>query len=375
MGDSVLGGMRLALAVGVLAVALVAAPARAAVVAVTDAGLQDPQTRIFTGQSVSFTNLTGAAVTIDSVGRPLFDDLALAPGADGERRFGRAGRYRYTAAGRDGVVIVRAFAPSPPPSGGGSGSPQPGDAGCDRRTVYRYDITVKGSKSVREAWRPEFRNQGDFSISYSYVVKYPGVRLSVTEDCGGGTTLDLPAGGAKTAPGTGSLLGYTWSDSVRSAETGRPPPCAFATAVTGLGAQVEVGGFISRGIGGAFVSSRLTTAQFEVLASILSAKHGGVCNKDPGLSNASVFDGLPGYDASADAIFSRDFTVPGGALGPPNTALYGYFSERQRRSPAMARKLARGQSFSVTTTRILDSTSSQTTAHGTASISISLRRR
>ena len=201
------------------------------------------------------------------------------------------------------------------------------------------------------------------------------MRLGVTEDCGGGTTLDLPAGGVKTAPGTGSLLGYTWSDTVRSTETGRPPPCAFATAVTGLGAQVEIGGFTSRGIGGAFVSSRLTTAQFGVLQSILSAKHGGVCNKDPGLSNAGVFDGLPGYDASADAIFSRDFTVPGGALGPPNTALHGDFSERQQRSPAMARKLARGQSFSVTTTRTFDGTSSQTTAHGTASISISLRRR
>lgn len=133
-----------------------------------------------TGQRVSFINLTGAAVTIDSVGRPVFGDLALAPGADGERRFGRAGRYRFTAAGRGGAVIVRAPAPSPSPGGGGSGSPRPGGAGCDRRTVYRYDITVKGRKSVRETWRPEFRNLGDFSISYTYIVTYPGVRLGVT---------------------------------------------------------------------------------------------------------------------------------------------------------------------------------------------------
>lgn len=100
-----------------------------------------------------------------------------------------------------------------------------------------------------------------------------------------------------------------------------------------------------------------------------------MCNKDPGLSNAGVFDGLPGYDASAGTIFSRDFTVPGGALGPPNTALHGYFSEDRQGNPAMARRLARGQSFSVTTARVVDDTSSQTTAHGTASISISLRRR
>jgi hypothetical protein len=106
--------MRLALTVGVFAVVLVAAPAQAAVVAVTDSGLQDPQTRIVTGQRVSFINLTAAAVTIDSVDRPSFADLTLAPGADGERRFGRSGRYRYTAAGRDGVVVVRAAAPSPP---------------------------------------------------------------------------------------------------------------------------------------------------------------------------------------------------------------------------------------------------------------------
>jgi hypothetical protein len=314
-------------------------------------------------------------VTVDSIGSPSFADLALVPGGEGERRFGRVGRYRYTAAGRDGAIVVRALARSPRPGGGGSRSPRPGGNRCDSREVYRYDITVKGRKSVRETWRPEFRNQGDFTISYNYVVKYPGVRLSVTEDCGGGTTLDLPDGRAQTAPGTGSLFGYTWSDSVRSAETGRPPPCAFATAVTGLGAEVSINGFISRGVGGAAVSSGLTTPQFGVLGSILSARHGGVCNKDPGLSNAGVFDGLPGYDASADAIFSRDFTVSGGKLGPPSIGLDGDFSESQRRNPAMGRRLARGQSFSVTTTRTLDDTSSQTTAHGTASISISLRRR
>ena len=197
-----------------------------------------------------------------------------------------------------------------------------------------------------------------------------------TERCGGGTELDLPAGRAETAPGTGSLFGYTWSDTVHSTDSGRPPSCAFATAVTGLGAQVEVGGFISRGVGGAFVSSDLTTPQFGVLHSILDVKHDAVCDKDPGLSNSQVYDGLPGYDASVStAIFTTDFTVSGGKLGPPSVGLDGDFSDGQRRSPAMGRKLARGQSFTVTTTRILDDTSSQTTVHGTASISISLRRR
>jgi hypothetical protein len=267
--------MRLVLALGLLAAALVAAPAQAAVVAVTDSGLRDPQTRILTGQRVVFTNLTAAAVTVDSTGTPSFDDLALAPGGDGERRFGRVGRYRYTAAGRDGVIIVRAPAPSPRPGGDGSRPPRPGDDGCPSRKVYRYDITVKGRKSLRETWVTP-RTAGVFGLSYNYIVKYPGVRLSVTEDCGGGTTLDLPAGRAETAPGTGSLFGYTWSDTVHSTDSGRPPPCAFATAVTGLGAQVEVGGFISRGVGGAFVSSGLTTPQFGVLHSILDVKHDAV---------------------------------------------------------------------------------------------------
>jgi hypothetical protein len=358
--------MRRVLGLGVLAAALVAAPARAAVVAVTNSGLQDSQTRIFTGQRVSFTNLTDGAVTIDSTGRPSFDDLALAPGGEGVRRFVQAGRYRYTAGGRDGAIVVQAFARSP----------RNGRVGCRNRKVYRYDITVKGRKSVMETWRPEYRNLGAFSISYTYLVNYPGVLLSVTADCGGGTTLDLPAGAARTASGTGSLSGYTWSDSVRSAETDRPPPCAFAAAVTGLGAQVSIGGFISRSVGGAFVSSRLTTPQFGVLSSILDAKHQGVCDKDPGLSNSQVFDGLPGYDASvSSAIFTTDFSVSGGKLGPPSIGLDGDFSEGQRSNPALARRLVRGQSFSVTTTRTLDDTSSQTTAHGTASISISLRRR
>ena len=218
--------------------------------------------------------------------------------------------------------------------------------------------------------------EGVFSLSYTYVVKYPGVRLSVTEDCGGGTTLDLPAGGAQTAPGTGSLLGYTWSDTVHSTQFGRPPPCAFAAAVTGLAAEVSIDGFMSRGVGGAGVESRLTTPQFGVLESILDAKRDGVCDKDPGSSNSQVFDGLPGYDASAStAIFTTDFNVAGGRLRPPSIGLDGFFSDTRRRNPAMARKLAQGRSFSVTATQTFDDTSSQTAAHGTASISISLRRR
>jgi hypothetical protein len=362
--------MRLAFALGVLTAAVAAAPAQAAVVAVTDTGLQEPQTRIFTGQRVSFMNATGAAVTIDSTDRPSFDDLALPPGGDGERRFARPGRYRYTTAGRDGVIIVQGFAraPRPRPNGDGGGA----------RKIYRYDIVVKGRKSMMETWLPQYRSQGIFSLSYNYVVKYPGVLLSATEACGGGTNLDLPAGRAKTAPGSGSLSGYTWSDSVQSAETGRPPSCAFAAAANGLGAQVAINGFLSPGSGGgAAIASRLTTPQFNVLHSILDTKRGGVCDKDPGLSNSQVFDGLPGYDASADAIFSRPFRVSGGELSPPNISLFGDFGAfTQRRAPSeIGRKLSRGRSFSVSTTRTVDDTSSQTTAHGTASISISLRRR
>ena len=362
--------MRLAFALGVLAAAFAAAPAHAAVVAVTDTGLREPQTRVFTGQRVSFTNLTGAAVTIDSAGRPSFDDLTLAPGGNGERRFRRAGRYRYKAAGRDGVIIVQGFARAP--------RPRPnGDCGGGRK-IYRYDIVVKGRKSMMETWLPQYRNEGAFSISYNYLATYPGVLLSVTDVCGGGKNLDLPAGRAKTAPGTGSLSGYTWSDNVRSAESGRPPSCAFNVAATSLGAQVSINGFMSPGSGGgAAVESRLTTTQWGVLSSILDTKHDAVCDKDPGLSNARVFDGLPGYDASADAIFSREFDVSGGKINPPNISLFGVFSAfRQRGDPAeIGRRLAQGRSFSVSTTRTVDDTSSQTVAHGTASISISLKRR
>ena len=362
--------MRLALALGVVGAALAAAPAQAAVVAVTDSGLRDPQTRIFTGQRVSFTNLTGAAVTIDSTDRPSFDDLALPPGGDGERRFARPGRYRYKAAGRDGVIIVQAFARAPRPRRNGA-------CGGGRK-IYRYDIIVKGRKALMETWLPQYRNEGAFSLSYNYLVRYPGVLLSVTEVCGGGQNLDLPAGRAKTAPGTGSLSGYTWSDGVHSAESGRPPSCAFAVAATGLGAQASIDGSTFPGSGGgAGITSRLTTPQFNVLDSMIATKHDGVCNQDPGLSNSSVYDGLPGYDASADAIFTRDFRVAGGLLHPPNISLFGDFGAfTHRGNPAeIGRKLAQGRSFSVSTTKTVDDTSTQTVAHGTASISISLKRR
>ena len=270
------------------------------------------------------------------------------------------------------MIVVQAFARAPRPRPNGRD-------GCGGRKIYRYDIVVKGRKSVMETWLPEYRNQGAFSISYSYLANYPDVLLSVTDACGGGKNLDLPAGRAKTAPGTGSLSGYTWSDNVQSAESGRPPSCAFAAAATSLGAQVTINGFLSSpgSGGGAAVASRLTTPQFEVLSSILQTKRDGVCDKDPGLSNSSVYDGLPGYDASADAIFSRDFRVSGGLLHPPNISLFGDFGAFTRRgNPAeIGRKLSQGRSFSVSTTKTVDDTSSQTVAHGTASISISLKRR
>jgi hypothetical protein len=362
--------MRLALALGVVGAALAAAPAQAAVVAVTDSGLRDAETRIFTGQRVSFTNLTGAAVTIDSTGQPDFDDLTLPAGDEGERRFRRAGRYRYRAAGRDGVIIVQAFARAP--------RPRPnGDCGGGRK-IYRYDIVVKGRKSVMETWLPQYRNDGAFSISYNYLANYPDVLLDVTDVCGGGKNLDLPAGRAETAPGTGSLSGYTWSDNVHSADSGRPPGCGFTVAASRLGTQVAINGFLSPGSGGgAAIASRLTTPQFNVLDSIIATKHSAVCDKDPGLSNAQVFDGLPGYDASADAIFTREFRVRGGLLHPPNISLFGDFAgfTKRGRPAEIGRKLAQGRSFSVATTKTFDDTSSQTVAHGTASISISLRRR
>ena len=205
--------MRLVLGLGVLAAVLVAAPAQAAVVAVTNAGLRDPQTQIFTGQRVSFTNLSGAAVTIDSTGRPSFADLALPPDGAGERRFARVGRYRYTAAGRDGAIIVRAAAPSPRPGVGGSRSPRPGGSSCESRKVYRYDITVKGRKSLRETW-VQVGTEGVFGLSYSYIAKYPRTLVSVTEDCGGGTTLDLPEAAPRRPPAP-----------ARSSATPGPTPC------------------------------------------------------------------------------------------------------------------------------------------------------
>ena len=73
------------------------------------------------------------------------------------------------------------------------------------------------------------------------------------------------------------------------------------------------------------------TPAFGVLSSILDVKHDRVCDKDPGLSNSQVYDGLPGYDASvSSAIFRTDFNVSGGTLGPPSIGLDGDFSDTQR---------------------------------------------
>ncbi len=114
---------------------------------------------------------------------------------------------------------------------------------CDRVHVFRYDVTVSGTKSGRETFPPESGFTGDFSLSYDYVARYPRVRVVVDRGC----DPEIDTVRARGA-GSGTLENYTWADhavptdptsSRRPTERARPSAAALRTRPTASSSDSE----------------------------------------------------------------------------------------------------------------------------------------
>ena len=274
---------RLALLIVLITSLAGAGDALAAVVLIKPDGPDPERTRIPPTFTVRWENLTATPQRVESIGQPDFSPVSVPAGGAGERRFNRVGRYRYrlSATGQEGVVIVGAAVRRPRPRG----------HGCSRREVFLYNVTARGSKAGSETWEPRFELKGAFTLSYSYVARYPSVAVVVDHDCFGGRRLRA------RQVGTGTLNDYNWSDQVENADpqTEGAIPCSFDEESGGLAARMKVDGDLAdEGSWSLSVESRLEQSQSEALGDLVAASRDAVCDKGH-LTNSRVFDLLPGH--------------------------------------------------------------------------------
>lgn len=348
----------------VLVGSLAGAGDAAAAVVLIKADGPDPRTaRVAPTFSVRWENVTSTPQRVESIGRPDFGPVSVPAGGAGERRFNRVGRYRYrlSGTGQEGVVIVGAVVRRPRPRG----------QGCSRRDVFLYDVTARGSKTGSEEWLPRFELTGAFTLSYTYVVRYPSVAVVVDHDCFGGTRFRA------RQIGTGTLGDYTWSDQVVSADpqTEGALPCSFERRTGGLGARLTIVGDLSdQGHWSLSVDSRLEQSQSEALGELVGASRDAVCDKGH-LTNSRVFDLLPGHGTVP--IWVDRYRIGPLRLDPPGLYMPGQFGwSGQRRPPQAVRALANGRAFTVNSgERRYQGTSIQTTADATAAMKVTFSRR
>jgi len=335
--------------------------AAATVVLIKPDGPDPERAHVVPSFSVRWENLTSTAQRVESVGQPDFEDVSVPANGVGERRFNRVGRYRYklSATGQEGVVIVGAAVRRPRPRG----------HGCSRRDVFVYNVTARGRKSGSETGLPRYELKGAFTLSYSYVTRYPSVAVVVDRDCFGGSRFRA------RQVGTGALNDYNWSDQVEPADPQNEGsiPCSFAEESGGLAAHIKVDGDLAKNGGWALsVESRLEQSQSEALDDLVGASRDAVCDKGH-LTNSRVFDLLPGH-GTVPIWVDRIGPL---RLEPPGLYMPGQFGwGGRRRPPEAVRALANGRSFTVNSgLKRYQGTSIQTTAEATAAMKVTFSRR
>jgi hypothetical protein len=241
------------------------------------------------------------------------------------------------------------------------------------REDFLYDVTVTGEKSGSETVQ---RMEGEFAFSYAYSVRYSRVPVTVEHNCGtGDIKIDGPTH-REPHHGSGSLDRYTWRDSLTGKAQvptggnifnlkgdGRAAvfennidACGFDVALGGLAVQVRLNGYVSGSPGGRSyiaMNSHLRPGENR-LEALIKVRHREVCNKGKyhkyHLSNVSAFDGLAYASARGlgNAFYEKPTDVGSVALDQPLLSLRGDIRARDDDDGADARKLARGESFSVT---------------------------
>jgi hypothetical protein len=375
-----ISAVKLILGIAAVLCLALAGEASAAVVVVSANRLQPERVGIASHDTVHWENGTAVPQRIESFGQPSFDSFDLAASGAGERRFDRPGRYRYRVPGigKEGVVVVAGAARGRLP-GSREGSRRRSRSqgrGCNRRDVFLYDVSVKGKKTMQESWLPQFMLTGAFSIAYEYSALYRSVTVVVKRNCS-----TLLARASASQRGTARLQSYAWTDQVQHADPsgGTEQPCDFSAIVGGLGGRLRitdtaVSGGRARGWS-LSVISRLSDDQRDALSSLLGARRDAVCDKG-NLSNARIFDDLPGYTVPVP-IFNDPYGVSGVKLYPPLIVLNGEFAGGGSGQPPRPLKaLMRGRSFAVSSgARSYGGTSVQTQATATADVEVRFRRR
>ena len=354
---------RLALLIVLITSLAGAGDAFAAVVLIKSDGPDPERTRIPPTFTVRWENLTATPQRVESIGQPDFDPVGVPASGAGERRFNRVGRYRYrlSATGQEGVVIVGAAPRRPRPRG----------HGCSRREVFLYNVTARGSKSGSETWEPRYELKGAFTLSYSYVTRYPSVAVVVDHDCFGGRRFRA------RQVGTGTLNDYNWSDQVENADPRNEGaiPCSFDEESGGLAARITVDGDLAEeGNWSLSVESRLEQSQSTALGDLVAASRDAVCDKGH-LTNSRVFDLLPGHGTVP--IWVDRYRIGPLRLDPPGLYMPGQFGwSGRRRPPEAVRALASGRAFTVNSgLKRYQGTSIQTTAEATAAMKVTFSRR
>jgi hypothetical protein len=283
-----------------------------------------------------------------------------------------AASFAALAIGGAGVLAPTGavFAQTPTPRTGGPVSR--GGPACNRREVLLYDVAVNGSKSGTQTFRDVDGKVSSFSFDYAYSAHYPRVPVTIECEAGGHIKISGPTG-VDPHPGSAQLDHYHWSNSITRTirhETGGgrafsidgPPgyfenrivTCSFDVAIGGLRAQIELKGYVPGSPGGRAtinVSSRLRSGEDRHEA-LIGARHEAECDKGTP-SHARVFDSLPYASGQGEGIvqfYSKPTEVAGAELDPPFLNLPGGIGTRDGDS-AEARKLARGESFSVSSGR------------------------
>jgi hypothetical protein len=251
---------------------------------------------------------------------------------------------------------------------GTAGPVSRGNPACNRREVFLYDVVVNGSKSGTETVRDMDGKGRSFSFDYAYSAHYPRVPVTIEHNCSGDIRIDGPTD-RDPHPGSAQFDHYHWSNSItrtiripigggrafsidgpRGVFEDKIVTCSFDVAIGGLRAQIELNGFIPGSPGGRamLVVHSLVPADDNRIEALIGARHNAECDKDTP-SHASVFDGLPYAPARDEEIaqfYNKPTEVAGVVLEPPLLNLPGIIGTRDGDS-AEARKLARGESFSV----------------------------
>jgi len=197
--------------------------------------------------------------------------------------------------------------------------------------------------------------------------------VTIEHTCG---TADIKISGPTDSdphPGSATLTSYVWRDTLTSKiqvptgggrafslkGDGRAPvfentipACGFNVAIGGLGAQIALSGYIPGSPGGRATLSMhsLVRPGEDRHGALIQVRHKEECNKSKHhISNVGVFDGLAYAPARGEGIaqfYNKPTEVAGVELDPPLLNLRGIIGTRDGDS-AQARKLARGESFSV----------------------------